>query len=292
MLVLSVASATAGIRHYCNYLGSIRAIVNTDGEVEQTVDYLSTGIPIKGGTGEIIDDRLHTGKQYLSLNGSLLYDNVARYYSPVHGRFITPDALSGDYPHISHYSHCANNPLSIIDPTGMFVVFLPGTTQKYIDDFNAAVKYLQENNVGDNVNHILISEQVYFVGYGDDNMKGTGKGNSFNPTNNTIKWMNDKAIMTSSIYVLSSAEILNHEAAHAKRISENPSKVYENSAILDNEYGNLEEKEIITGTETETARKLGKIEQGEQTRYNHNGNIYHVDSPISSDIPGCVVTPN
>ena len=96
MIVLSVASATAGIRHYFDYLGSTRAIVNADGEVEQTVDYLSTGIPIKGGKGEIIDDRLHTGKQYLSLNGSLLYDNVARYYSPVHGRFITPDALSDD----------------------------------------------------------------------------------------------------------------------------------------------------------------------------------------------------
>ena len=120
--MLSVASATAGIRHYCDYLGSIRAIVNTDGDVEQTVDYLSTGIPIKGGKGEIIDDRLHTGKQYLSLNGSLLYDNVARYYSPVHGRFTTPDAFSDSYPHISHYAHCANNPLSIIDPTGMFVI--------------------------------------------------------------------------------------------------------------------------------------------------------------------------
>ena len=103
-----------------DYLGSIRAIVNTDGDVEQTVDYLSTGIPIKGGKGEIIDDRLHTGKQYLSLNGSLLYDNVARYYSPVHGRFTTPDAFSDSYPHISHYAHCANNPLSIIDPTGNY----------------------------------------------------------------------------------------------------------------------------------------------------------------------------
>ena len=124
MIVLSVASATAGIRHYFDYLGSTRAIVNADGEVEQTVDYLSTGIPIKGGKGEIIDDRLHTGKQYLSLNGSLLYDNVARYYSPVHGRFITPDALSSTYPHISHYAHCANNPLSIIDPTGNDIVVL------------------------------------------------------------------------------------------------------------------------------------------------------------------------
>ena len=104
-----------------DYFGSIRAIVNTDGDVEQTVDYLSTGIPIKGGKGEIIDDRLHTGKQYLSLNGSLLYDNIARYYSPVHGRFITPDALSSTYPHISHYAHCANNPLSIIDPTGNYL---------------------------------------------------------------------------------------------------------------------------------------------------------------------------
>ena len=175
----------------------------------------------------------YSGKELEMMNGLGYYDNNARFLDILTGGFISRDALAGSYPHLSPYANCANNPLSIIDPTGMFVVFLPGTTQKYIDDFNAAVKYLQENNVGDNVNHILISEQVYFVGYGDDNMKGTGKGNSFNPTNNTIKWMNDKAIMTSSIYVFSPAEILNHEAAHAKRISENPSKVYENSAILD-----------------------------------------------------------
>ncbi len=139
MLVLAVAPAPAGIRQYCDYLGSIRAIVNADGEVEQTVDYLSTGIPIKGGPGEIIDDRLYTGKQYLSLNGSLLYDNVARYYSPVHGRFITPDALSGDYPHISHYSHCANNPLSIIDPTGMDIWRL--NNQGYVVDVEETTEY-------------------------------------------------------------------------------------------------------------------------------------------------------
>ena len=292
MLVLSVASATAGIRHYCDYLGSTRAVVDTAGVLLQTMNYYPSGVPFSRMEQEPITDRLHTGKPFLDMSGLGYYDNNARFLDILTGSFISRDALAGSYPHLSPYANCANNPLSIIDPTGMFVVFLPGTTQKYIDDFNAAVKYLQENNVGDNVNHILISEQVYFVGYGDDNMKGTGKGNSFNPTNNTIKWMNDKAIMTSSTYVLSPAEILNHEAAHAKRISENPSKVYENSAILDNEYGDLEEKEIITGTETETARKLGKIEQGEQTRYNHNGNIYHVDSPISSDILGCVVTPN
>ena len=96
MIVLSVASATAGIRHYCDYLCSTRAVVDTAGMLLQTMNYYPSGVPFSRMEQEPITDRLHTGKQYLSLNGSLLYDNVARYYSPVHGRFITPDALSDD----------------------------------------------------------------------------------------------------------------------------------------------------------------------------------------------------
>ena len=161
-IVMSIVDATAGIHHYCDYLGSTRAVVDTDGEVEQTVDYLSTGIPIKGGPGEIIDDHLHTGKQYLSLNGCLLYDNVARYYSPVHGRFTTPDALSDSYPHISHYAHCANNPLSIIDPTGMFNI----------------------DEIADNTNYGVV--MVVRTDYKDEDkrMNSTGLGLSVNTAKN------------------------------------------------------------------------------------------------------------
>ena len=46
-IVLSVASATAGIRHYCDYLGSIRAIVNTDGDVVADDELLPLGSAVQ-----------------------------------------------------------------------------------------------------------------------------------------------------------------------------------------------------------------------------------------------------
>lgn len=36
-------------------------------------------------------------------------------------------------------------------------------------------------------------------------------------------------------------------------------------------------------TDTETARKLGKLEQGKVTRNNHNGSPYETKSPITTE---------
>ena len=118
MIVLAVASATAGIRHYCDYLCSTRAVVDTAGMLLQTMNYYPSGVPFSRMEQEPITDRLHTGKPFLDMSGLAYYDNNARFLDILTGGFISRDALAGSYPHISHYSHCANNPLSIIDPTG------------------------------------------------------------------------------------------------------------------------------------------------------------------------------
>ena len=51
----------------------------------------------------------------------------------------------------------------------------------------------------------------------------------------------------------------------------------------DPNYGNKEEKRVITGGEQTTAIKLGKIRKGEVTRNNHNGSLYETLSPISTE---------
>ena len=48
---------------------------------------------------------------------------------PLLPSFDVPDPLSQDYPSLSPYSHCAGNPLSLIDPTGMDWI-----AAKYNDD--------------------------------------------------------------------------------------------------------------------------------------------------------------
>ncbi len=47
--------------------------------------------------------------------------NGARQYHAPSGAWHNPDRLAGNYPHLSPYAYCANNPLSIIDPTGMII---------------------------------------------------------------------------------------------------------------------------------------------------------------------------
>ena len=34
--------------------------------------------------------------------------------------FDTPDPLAEQYPHLSPYAHCAANPITLTDPTGMY----------------------------------------------------------------------------------------------------------------------------------------------------------------------------
>ncbi len=65
--------------------------------------------------------------------------NGARQYHAPSGAWHNPDRLAGNYPHLSPYAYCANNPLSIIDPSGDFL------TIKYNDD-EYKVEYGDDGN--------------------------------------------------------------------------------------------------------------------------------------------------
>ena len=61
---------------------------------------------------------------------------------------------------------------------------------------------------------------------------------------------------------------------------------------IDSNYGNQEERAVILGEESETAKKLGKIFPNELTRKDHSGTIYPVESPTSDEVNGYIVTLN
>ena len=81
-------------------------------------DYTVSGVPATR-LGQTVDHHLHTGKPWLGFNGLGWYDNRARVLDALTGRFTTPDPLAEKYPDQSPYAHCANNPVRIVDPTGM-----------------------------------------------------------------------------------------------------------------------------------------------------------------------------
>ncbi|MBQ9073663.1 MAG: hypothetical protein IJY30_04295, partial [Muribaculaceae bacterium] len=109
--------------HYMvrDYLGSIRAIVGPGGTLEQATDYTVTGIPYTSTPDQSGNRRLHTGKLFIDMQGLGYYDNNARFLDILTGSFISVDPLAGKYPSLTPYNHCANNPLSYIDPDGRVI---------------------------------------------------------------------------------------------------------------------------------------------------------------------------
>jgi RHS repeat-associated protein len=65
---------------------------------------------------------LYQGKEMIEDNNLNLYDFHARGYDPVIGRTWQQDPHAENYFDLSPYSWVANNPLNVIDPTGMDTV--------------------------------------------------------------------------------------------------------------------------------------------------------------------------
>ena len=100
-----------------DYLGSVIAVFDLYGNLEQATDYNVTGIPSSRHIGNA-DVHKHTGKEFQGFNGLAWYDNNARFYDPILARFTTQDPLAEKYPWLSPYNHCANNPLRYTDKDG------------------------------------------------------------------------------------------------------------------------------------------------------------------------------
>ena len=135
---LNATSGALTHRYYLrDYLGSVRAVFDLYGNLEQTNDYNVTGIPSSRHLGNA-DVHKHTGKEFQGFNGLSWYDNQARYYDPILARFTTQDPLAEKYPWLSPYCHCANNPINAIDPDGreVYMEFNKSTNKLYLLDLD------------------------------------------------------------------------------------------------------------------------------------------------------------
>ena len=101
-----------------DYLGSIVALTNSSGAVEQSNSYDAWGNRTLVSPTQMLQ-RGYTGHEHLPEFG--LINMNARLYDPVIGRFLSPDPyvqapeFSQSY---NRYSYCLNNPLIYTDPTG------------------------------------------------------------------------------------------------------------------------------------------------------------------------------
>jgi len=114
-------------------LGSVIALVDSNGNVAQTYRYDSFG-NIISQTGSLTQPYTYTGREYDSEIG--LYYYRARYYDPNTGCFLQEDPIWDT----NLYAYVLNNPLNLIDPYGL----LRSKTQEIVNEFERNTNNISE----------------------------------------------------------------------------------------------------------------------------------------------------
>ena len=119
----TVSGTTVTFHYYTqDYLGNNRAVINgSTGAIEQTVAYYPYGgiIADLGTVATAAQPYRFGGKELITANGLNEYDFGARQYYSALPAFTRIDPMAEKYPWLSPYLYCANNPINLVDPTGM-----------------------------------------------------------------------------------------------------------------------------------------------------------------------------
>ena len=245
--------------------------------VVQYTQYYPSGLPWESNSGDNPDlqHKKYNGKEFIEMNGYDTYDYGARGYYPAIGRFTTMDPLCEKYYSISPYAYCLNNPVRFTDPDGRVVKYAPGTSTEFKKYFVQAAKYLNAHGAGGILKGLIDSKEVVYLKQGN-------KNTHFDPKTSTITWDPKMGVITNNGIILSPTTALNHEGDHALQGIILPGTKIIDKNTEDPQYNNKEEKRVIIGSEQDTAKKLGEIEEGEVTRTDHGGQAYETTSPTST----------
>lgn len=95
----------------------MRAVIDAEGEVLDTYDYMPYGSEFTTDTDNITNYRF-TGKEKQTMFGNdNIYDSFARFQN-TYGRFMSIDPKAESFYHISPYTYCAGDPVNMVDPDG------------------------------------------------------------------------------------------------------------------------------------------------------------------------------
>ena len=104
--------------YHPDHLGSSSYITNLDGEVAQHIEYVPFGeVFIEERNNTWNTPYLFNAKEFDEEMG--LYYYGARYYEPRLSLWMSTDPLEEKYPNVNSYAYCHNNPILLVDKTGM-----------------------------------------------------------------------------------------------------------------------------------------------------------------------------
>ncbi|WP_426480351.1 DUF6443 domain-containing protein [Chryseobacterium sp. R2ACT005] len=298
------------IYNYTDHSGNVRVSYRSNGsggtEIIDANNYYPFGLKyqespiVPAPFGGVPYNYKYNGKE---LQESGMYDYGARMYMPDLGRWGVVDPLAEKYRRWSPYNYAMNNPILFIDPDGRDIIihyknskgklmtydYKTGSRYKgnntFIKNFYKSVATLKKNNADGIINSLESHKEKIIISQ-------TSGSSSASYTEKEIQWNDKQGIETNKSVSLTPTLVLNHEGDHMLDALNNPKQHAENSqADKDNPYSNKEEERVIKGSEQETAKKLGLIEEGEITRDDHGGHPYKASdvnekvSPSTSTFP-------
>ncbi|MCW8309637.1 RHS repeat-associated core domain-containing protein, partial [Sphingobacterium sp. InxBP1] len=104
-----------------DHLGNTRAVVDHSGTIKQIQDYYPFGMEMNQGNALNTASNLYkyNGKEKQVELGLDQLDYGARFYDAEIGRWNVVDPLADMFENVSPYNYGMNNPILMIDPTGM-----------------------------------------------------------------------------------------------------------------------------------------------------------------------------
>jgi len=143
---------------YDNHLGSACLELDTAGLIISYEEYHPFGTTsYRAGRSqtEVSQKRYkYCGKERDEETGFYFYG--ARYYAAWLCRFVSVDPLQHKYPNLTPYAYCNNNPINLVDPTGMSPEDTKPGEIAFIDSFSGKYlgSYISDQNEGFSVRSI------------------------------------------------------------------------------------------------------------------------------------------
>ncbi|NQX81904.1 MAG: RHS repeat-associated core domain-containing protein, partial [Flavobacteriaceae bacterium] len=298
------------IYQYADHLGNIR-LSYKDGlsglEIVEENNYYPFGLKHKGYNG--LSTSSNTALKYKfggkELDESLglgTYDFGARNYDASLGRWMNLDPLAEQMRRHSPYNYAFDNPVYFIDPDGMapedFLIWYKDENGK-----NQSFRFNGSNSsdAPDNefVNSVIEAYDYNTGNGGGDAMKAAAedssndyqvvesdKESSSSRSKSVIYWNPNGGLKNEETGdVLSPATILEHESDHAVDRVKNSKTHKNNVSTMDSNFKNKEEKRVINGNETKTAKANGEINKNaKSSRKNHKGVSVHTKNSTSTKV--------
>ncbi len=110
-------------RHYFlkDHLGTIRVTIDADGEVTSAQEYYPYGAYLGNLTYNLSENNARYKFTEKERDFETGYDYFgARFFDSFLGRWHSVDPLADEYPGLSPFNYCANNPIIRFDPDGRF----------------------------------------------------------------------------------------------------------------------------------------------------------------------------